>query len=91
MLKEENIHMPLLSIARITKDVPELNTCLLTFKECNKDQPCALHQQLESVNNEIMNMLSSIAVADLIKKEKKEVNQLLTSLTATSITKNTAA
>lgn len=90
-LNEETPGMPLAQIAFVTKDIPEINNCMLTFRPCNLNQPCALHEQLEKINNEMLAFLNGITVADLLNKEKKEKDRILSSVNPNPLTETSAA
>lgn len=90
-LNKDTLSMPLLQIALITKDVPQLNVCMLTFGECDAKAPCSLHKRLDLLNRDIMGFLNDITLADLLKEEQTESVKRLDVLNAGNLTKTTAA
>ena len=87
---DETYRMTLYQVARVTKDVPEMNTCMLTFQTCDFKAPCALHLQLEKINNDILGFLNSTTIADLIKMENPAAARLLSNLHPNAIPKISA-
>jgi hypothetical protein len=88
---EETYKMTLYKVAQVTKDVPEMNTCMLTFHPCDLKAPCALHLHMEKTNNDILGFLNSTTIADLIKKEDTAVGRLLSTLNPNPLPKTSAA
>ena len=90
-VSEETWQMPLYQIALITKDVPEMNRCMLTFQTCDLQKPCPLHANLEKINLEILHFLNHTTIADLINKENTAVGPFLSALGQKNLPETTAA
>ena len=57
----------LLRLAEITSDLDVLKTCVLQFKECNGQNPCPLHVQMEQLRNNLGSIMAHTTVQDLVK------------------------
>jgi Rrf2 family iron-sulfur cluster assembly transcriptional regulator len=56
----------LLRLAEITSDLDVLRTCVLQFKECNGQNPCPLHGQMEQLRNNLGSIVAHTTIQDLI-------------------------
>lgn len=90
-LNEDTLRMPLFKIALVTKDVPEANTCMLTFRPCNLNEPCTLHLPLEKIHNEIFSFLNGITISDLLNKKQTATDKILQSLNTKVMPETSAA
>jgi Rrf2 family protein len=45
-----------------------LNTCIVGFEKCPFDDKCPLHEQWQTTRNNVLKILRSTSLADLIKK-----------------------
>lgn len=88
---EETCRMTLYQVALVTKDVPEANTCMLTFRPCDLKEPCALHAHMEKINNELFSFLNGMTIADLITKDKPAAGRLLSALNPKPMPKTSVA
>lgn len=78
-LNEHTLSVPLLRLVLITRGLPDLNKCALQMKECNKNNPCAIHDQVSAIRNEMIQMLSGVKVADLLSKGEENLISMISS------------
>lgn len=74
-LSAENRQVKLMEIIDAVDGEERLQSCLLSLKECNKNQPCSLHHLAYDEKQIIINNFSSTSLDDLSKhiKEGKSI------------------
>jgi len=70
-LSEITLSSTLLDVFRTTDDIEQLGQCELRFHKCDKMNPCPLHDNLEKIRQELIELLSTTTIRDLISGEKK--------------------
>ena len=78
-LHEHTLSVPLLRLVLVTKGLPDLNKCALQMKECNKSNPCAIHDRVSAIRNEMIQMLSGVKAADLLSKGEENLIRMISS------------
>jgi Rrf2 family transcriptional regulator, iron-sulfur cluster assembly transcription factor len=53
----------------ITNDSAVLSHCVLRLKECNGENPCAMHFKVESVKQELKDILANTTIGTLLSEE----------------------
>ena len=61
----------LIRLYEITDGLASFNTCSLRLSECDSLNPCPMHHQIESIKHQLVNMLSSTSIADLLQDDKE--------------------
>lgn len=87
-INESSLTVPLLRLVMITKGLPDFNKCALQIRQCNKSNPCAIHDQVAVIRNEMVSMLSGIHIADLLSKDHQ---LLLKTISSPEINEKTEA
>ena len=74
-LSEANFDLPLIKIVDVIDGEQRLRSCMLSIKECDSDNPCALHDLVGNTNSEFIKRLEQTTILDLISdvKEGKSV------------------
>ena len=62
----------LLRLAEITSDLDVLRSCVLQFRECNGQNPCPLHGQMEQLRNNLGSIMAHTTIQDLIKNAQND-------------------
>ena len=58
--------IPLIRLAEVTSDLDILKTCVLRFKECNGQNPCPMHSQMEEIRNKLTSVMAHTTIHDLM-------------------------
>lgn len=76
-LNENTLNVPLMRLVLVTRGLPDLNKCALQIKTCDKSNPCAIHDQVSAIRNEMKSMLSGIKVIDLLSKGQENLMKMI--------------
>jgi Rrf2 family transcriptional regulator, iron-sulfur cluster assembly transcription factor len=86
---ETTLSVPLARLLDITNDSAALSHCVLRLKECNGENPCAMHYKVESVKQELKDILANNSIGSLLAEEniltERSNNDSLTRLSLRSI------
>lgn len=77
-INENTLGVPLLRLMQTSGGLPDFNKCALHMQECNKKNPCVLHQEVITIRTEMMNMLSGIKIADLLSRGQEQLMRMIT-------------
>lgn len=72
MLNENTMQMHLMDLIVIIDGVEIFDSCVLRAKECNSDNPCPMHFQIDSVKRNLKTILSETTIGDLLEGDKLE-------------------
>jgi len=72
IINGQTLQTPLIKIAMITGESAHFDSCVLRLKKCNSQQPCPLHQQALQIRDKWLDLLSSVTVSDLYKKDQAD-------------------
>ncbi|HWI90560.1 MAG TPA: Rrf2 family transcriptional regulator [Flavisolibacter sp.] len=72
MLSEHTLEMPLMDLIVIIDGVEIFDTCALRAKECNADNPCPMHFQMDSIKRDLKSVLSETKIGGLLEEDKTE-------------------
>ncbi|SHH03554.1 RrF2 family transcriptional regulator [Flagellimonas flava] len=61
-----NKELPLIKIVDVIDGEQRLRSCLLSIKECDSENPCALHHLVGNANSYFIENLENTSIADLI-------------------------
>lgn len=65
----QTLQLSLLKMMEFTGQPEKADACVLLPGKCDKDMPCALHNQAASLKNDWMQLLSKTTIELLLKKE----------------------
>jgi Rrf2 family protein len=71
-IHEETLNKPLYDVVAIIDGLSSFKSCALRMQECNSDNPCPLHTQIEEVKLRLKSILESTTIGDLLRTDKKE-------------------
>lgn len=71
-INESTMETPLQKLISITGEVEEFNPCVLRLRRCNRQNPCPLHRQIESLRFQWQTLLASTTIGDLLKKDQPD-------------------
>jgi Rrf2 family transcriptional regulator, iron-sulfur cluster assembly transcription factor len=71
-INERTLELPLIRLIEITNGLPLLTNCVLNVKECNPENPCPLHFQVEAVKSGLIKILSGNAIKDLLDQDNDD-------------------
>ncbi|MBD0353258.1 MAG: Rrf2 family transcriptional regulator [Flavisolibacter sp.] len=63
---------PLLSIVEITDGLSTFHQCILRLKNCNPQEPCPLHNQMEKIKAALLGVFETTTIQDLLYADKKD-------------------
>lgn len=71
-INESTMKTALLKLMGITGELEQPSTCVLRLRKCNSQNPCPLHQQIESLRKQWQTLLATTTVGDLLKKDQPD-------------------
>jgi Rrf2 family protein len=71
-INDKTMGTPILTIVMLTEDKSYFNTCLLSMRVCDPENPCPMHSKVEKLKNEFLNVYSQTTIGDLLKENKPE-------------------
>lgn len=78
LVTETTLQTTLLTIANLTGEPVQADSCVLRFRKCNTAQPCPLHAGALEIRNQWLHLLSSTTIHDLLHKENPNLVQQVT-------------
>jgi Rrf2 family transcriptional regulator, iron-sulfur cluster assembly transcription factor len=79
-INDRTLSVPLIELIDIIDGMESFKSCVLRLKECNPDNPCPLHGQMVHFQNELKQMLAGTTINDLLKEDKADFVQSLSTL-----------
>ena len=76
-LTDETLNSPLIKLIEITDGMDQFNFCVLKLKYCNGLNPCPLHNEMDEIRTNFLNVFSQTTIGELLKDNK---NNLIKSL-----------
>ncbi|MEX0315361.1 MAG: Rrf2 family transcriptional regulator [Allomuricauda sp.] len=70
-LNAANKKLPLISIVDVIEGRHRLQSCMLSIKECDSENPCALHDLVGNANSYFLKNLEDTTIEQLIKNIEK--------------------
>ena len=70
-LTKKTLAAPLISLVEITDDMKQFDTCALQLRNCDDNNPCPLHLEINLIKKRLMTVLNETTIADLLKDDKK--------------------
>ena len=70
---ETTLSTSLLTIARITDESIDFDSCVLRLRKCNAQNPCPLHFQALDIRNQWLKVLSTTTIQDLLDGRNPEL------------------
>lgn len=78
-LNEHTLKTRLIQLVRITDGVEQFNTCVLSLRKCNSQNPCPLHQQMLQLRDAMLADFSAKTLDDLLDTSDPEfINSIAT-------------
>ena len=62
---------PLITLVKITDGMDQFKVCALNLKNCNGNNPCPLHEEMESVRGKFMEVFNNTTIGDLLNDNSK--------------------
>lgn len=72
-INDQTIDTSLYRIAEIMGELTELKSCVLRFKECNKHNPCPLHEKVEPARKQWIQFLQQTTIRNLLESKQKSI------------------
>ncbi len=77
-LNENSLAVPLMNILEITDGIACFKTCVLKWKECDAENPCPMHAEIEKIKIQLQQMLMDTTINDLMKDDKHSLMHSIT-------------
>ena len=77
-INKNTLSSSLARFVNITDDMGQFNTCILRMDNCNSTKPCPLHNKMEPVRIELMQILEETTIKDLLNPDKKNLVKSIT-------------
>lgn len=74
-LNEYSLNVPLLTILEITDGLAVFKTCVLKWKECDAENPCPMHAEIQKVKLRLQTVLMDTTINDMMKDDKMALMQ----------------
>jgi len=88
VINYHTLQMPLMDLIVITDGVGIFDTCVLRATECNGNNPCPMHSQMEGLKRNLKSILSDTTIADLLEGDSPEfIRSISTTLGIDHLTK----
>lgn len=87
IINENTLEKPLMDLIVITDGVEIFGSCVLRAKECNGNNPCPMHSQMEGLKNNLKSILSDTRIGDLLEEDKPEFIKSLSTAIGVDIPK----
>lgn len=71
-INDKTLTTPIMTIALLTEGASYFNTCMLSLRKCNADNPCPMHNRVEKFRNDLQEVYSNTTIGDMLKDNKPE-------------------
>jgi Rrf2 family transcriptional regulator, iron-sulfur cluster assembly transcription factor len=71
-LHEDTLSKPLYAVVEIIDGLSSFQCCVLRMQECNAENPCPMHTQIEDIKSSLKTVLVTTNIGDLLKTDKQE-------------------
>lgn len=65
-LNDSTLKTRLIQLVKITDGVEQFNTCVLSLRKCNSQNPCPLHEQMLRLRDDMLAEFSAKSISELI-------------------------
>lgn len=69
-LHQRTLNVPLVAVLEVTDGLSTLEGCVLRLNECNKQNPCPLHDSMEQMKTTLRQKLETTTIAQLLGDDK---------------------
>jgi Rrf2 family protein len=70
-LAQHTLSTPLIKLVEITDGIEQFNLCVLQLRECNRINPCPLHNEMDIIKTKLKQVLTETTFEDLLSEDKK--------------------
>lgn len=71
-LNESTLKTKLITLVKITDGVEQFNTCVLSLRKCNSQNPCPLHYQMLKLRDDMLAEFSARNLDDLLDEKNPD-------------------
>jgi Rrf2 family protein len=72
-VNEKTMKASLADLVKVTEGGDIFTACALMFKECNSQCPCPIHSRMEISRGQLMTVLSSTTIGDLLQDNNRDL------------------
>jgi len=76
-ITDKTLDSSLIKLIEITDGLDQFSFCVLKLKYCNASNPCPLHNEMDEIRTNLLNVFSKTTIGELVKDNK---NNLIKSL-----------
>lgn len=76
----ETLNSPLIKLIEITDGMEQFSFCVLKLKYCNGLNQCPLHNEMDEIRTNFLNVFSKTTIGDLIKDNKSNLIKSLATI-----------
>ena len=69
---EDTLNVSLIRVINITDGLGSFKTCVLRVKECNRENPCPMHGQVEAVRLKLNKIMTETRIGELLSDNKAD-------------------
>jgi Rrf2 family protein len=70
-LDPNTLTTPLIKLVETTDGMDQFNFCVLQLRNCNKTNPCPLHNEADKIKTRLFEVLNQTTIGDLLTADKK--------------------
>jgi len=71
-INDHTKQLSLVNLVSITDGLDTFHHCVLCLQECNAQNHCPVHDQMNGVRQKLMEVLSATTINDLLKEDKED-------------------
>ncbi|MBE2229583.1 MAG: Rrf2 family transcriptional regulator [Chitinophagaceae bacterium] len=71
-LHESTLKTKLISLVKLTDGMAQFNTCVLSLRKCNNENPCPLHLNMLKIRDGMLAEFSSKTLGDLLDEKNPD-------------------
>ncbi len=71
-VNNNTLNTKLIQIAEISGDTSDYQSCILRLRNCNANNPCPMHSQVDQLRSQWQTLLNSTTLEDLLKKDQPQ-------------------
>jgi Rrf2 family protein len=79
-LNEHSLKAKLIQLVKITDGVEQFNTCVLSLRKCNSNNPCPLHLQMMKLRDDMLAEFSARTLGDLLDEKNPDFIRSISTL-----------
>ncbi len=79
-LNDHSLKAKIIQLVKITDGVEQFNTCVLSLRKCNSENPCPLHYQMLKLRDDMLAEFSAKTLGDLLDEKNPDFIRSISTL-----------